>query len=91
MSEARGPEAGPSRILRGMFFIILATTFFVVMNTGVKLLRAHLPTLELIWARTLGHTLFIFMIFGPSHGWGALLAPREPGAPAGHPWGAGGV
>lgn len=79
MSEARGPEAGPSRILRGVFFIILATTFFVVMNTGVKLLRAHLPTLELIWARTLGHTLFIFMIFGPSHGWWRLLATRKPG------------
>lgn len=67
------------RILRGIFFIVLATTLFVAMNTGVKLLRPHLPTVELIWARTLGHTLFIFAIFGPGHGWWRLLQTRKPG------------
>ncbi len=67
------------RILRGIFFIVLATVFFVAMNTGVKLLRPHLPTVELIWARTLGHTLFIFAIFGPGHGWWRLLETRKPG------------
>lgn len=79
MNEARAAEPGPSRILRGVLFIILATVFFVVMNTGVKFLRPHLPTVELIWARTLGHTVFIFLIFGPSHGWWRLLATRKPG------------
>ena len=68
------------RILRGIFFIVLATAFFVTMNAGVKLLRPHLPTVELIWARTLGHTLFIFAIFGPGHGWWRLLRTRKPGA-----------
>jgi len=68
------------RILRGIFFIVLATALFVTMNTGVKLLRPHLPTVELIWARTLGHTLFIFAIFGPGHGWWRLLRTRKPGA-----------
>ncbi|MEK7701025.1 MAG: DMT family transporter [candidate division NC10 bacterium] len=67
------------RILRGIFFIILATAFFVTMNTGVKLLRPSLPTVELIWARTLGHTLFIFAIFGPGHGWWRLFETRKPG------------
>lgn len=67
------------RILRGVFFVVLATALFVIMNTGVKLLRAHLPTVELIWARTLGHTLFIFAIFGPSHGGWRLLITRKPG------------
>lgn len=66
------------RILRGIFFIVLATGFFVVMNTAVKFLRPHLPTVELIWARTLGHTLFVFLIFGPGHGWWRLLATRRP-------------
>lgn len=66
------------RILRGIFFIVLATALFVIMNTGVKLLRPHLPTVELIWARTLGHTLFIFAIFGPGHGWWRLLRTRRP-------------
>ena len=68
------------RILRGIFFIVLATALFVAMNTVVKLLRPHLPTVELIWARTLGHTLFIFAIFGPGHGWWRLLRTRKPGA-----------
>lgn len=67
------------RILRGIFFIVLATALFVAMNTGVKLLRPHLPTVELIWARTLGHMLFIFAIFGPGHGWWRLLQTRKPG------------
>lgn len=67
------------RILRGVFFVVLATALFVIMNTGVKLLRPHLPTVELIWARTLGHTLFIFAIFGPSHGGWRLLITRKPG------------
>ena len=67
------------RILRGILFIVLATALFVIMNAGVKLLRPHLPTVELIWARTLGHTLFIFAIFGPGHGWWRLLETRKPG------------
>lgn len=67
------------RILRGIFFIVLATVLFVTMNTAVKILREHLPTVELIWARTLGHTLFIFAIFGPSHGGWRLLVTRRPG------------
>lgn len=67
------------RVLRGVFLIVLATMFFVIMNTGVKLLRPHLPTVELIWARTLGHTVFIFAIFGPSHGWWRLFVTRRPG------------
>src|SRR3989304_8185515 len=68
------------RILRGILFIVLATALFVIMNAGVKLLRPHLPTVELIWARTLGHTLFIFAIFGPGPGWWRLLRTRKPGA-----------
>ena len=67
------------RILRGVFFVVLATALFVIMNAAVKLLRPHLPTVELIWARTLGHTLFIFAIFGPSHGGWRLLITRKPG------------
>ncbi|MBI4271288.1 MAG: EamA/RhaT family transporter, partial [Candidatus Rokubacteria bacterium] len=62
-----------TRVLRGIFFIVLATVLFVSMNTCVKLLRPHLPTLELIWARTLGHLLFVFALFAPTHGGWRLL------------------
>jgi len=77
--EARGAIQVRPRILRGILFIVLATVLFVIMNAGVKLLRPHLPTVELIWARVLGHTLFIFAIFGPSHGWWRLFVTRRPG------------
>ncbi len=79
MTGPAAPAQRPQRILLGIAFIILATVFFVIMNTGVKLLRPHVPTVELIWARTLGHTIFIFAIFGPTHGWWRLLVTRRPG------------
>src|SRR3972149_4995397 len=67
------------RHLRGTFFFVLATALFVTTNTGGKPRRPPLPTVELIWARTLGHTLFIFAIFVPGHGWWRLLRTRKPG------------
>jgi len=72
------PAHAETRILRGIVFIVLATVLFVSMNTGVKLLRPSLPTLELIWARTLGHLVFVFALFGPTHGGWRLLATRKP-------------
>lgn len=75
-------EAAPrreTRVRRAIAFVVLATTFFVTMNAGVKLLRPHLPTVELIWARTLGHLVFVFALFAPSHGGWRLLVTRRPG------------
>ena len=72
------PRPAETRVLSGIVFILLHTALFVTMNTGVKLLRPHLPTLELIWARTLGHLVFVFAIFGPTHGGWRLLVTRTP-------------
>jgi drug/metabolite transporter (DMT)-like permease len=58
--------------------VILATMCFVSMNTGVKLLRPHLPTVELIWVRTLGHLVFVIALFAPTHGWWRLLVTHRP-------------
>lgn len=68
----------PTRVLRGIGFVLLATVLFVVMNTGVKFLSPHLPTLEIIWARILGHLLFVAALFAPTHGGWRLLATRRP-------------
>ncbi|HAM57119.1 MAG TPA: EamA/RhaT family transporter [Candidatus Rokubacteria bacterium] len=76
--RAMAPAHAETRVLRGIVFIVLATVLFVSMNTGVKLLRPSLPTLELIWARTLGHLVFVFALFGPTHGGWRLLATRKP-------------
>lgn len=55
-----------------------ATVLFVTMNAGVKSLSAHLPTVELIWARNLGHFLFITAIFAPGHGGWRLFETHKP-------------
>jgi drug/metabolite transporter (DMT)-like permease len=52
--------------------------FFVAMNTAVKSLRASLPALELIWARSLGHLVFVALLFAPARGGWRLLATRRP-------------
>jgi drug/metabolite transporter (DMT)-like permease len=49
------------------------------MNAGVKFLSPSLPTVELIWARTLGHLVFVVVLFAPAHGGWRLLATRRPG------------
>lgn len=71
--------ARETRVLRGIAYVVLATFLFVCMNTGIKLLRPHLPTVELIWARSLGHLLFVVGLFGPGHGGWRLFVTLKPG------------
>lgn len=63
---------------RGILFVVIATFLFVVMNAAVKILSQHLPTIELIWARTLGHLIVVIALFAPGHGGWRLLATRRP-------------
>lgn len=72
------PAARETRILRAILFFVLATQLFVVMNSAVKILDPHLPTLELVWARTLGHLVFVLALFAPTHGGWRLLVTRRP-------------
>lgn len=58
---------------------MIATVLFVTMNTGVKYLSASLPTVELVWARTLGHLVFVIALFAPAHGGWRLLVTHTPG------------
>jgi drug/metabolite transporter (DMT)-like permease len=72
------PPRREARVLAGIGFIAAATLLFAVMNTAVKLLSAGLPTVELIWARSLGHLVFVVALFGPGHGGWRLFATRRP-------------
>lgn len=53
------------------------------MNVTVKALTAYLPTVELIWARTLGHLLVVLALFAPGRGGWRLLVTRRPAAQVG--------
>lgn len=70
-------------ISRGVLFVGVATVLFVTMNSFVKLLSRDLPPVELIWARTLGHLIFVLALFGPAHGGWRLLLTRRPALQAG--------
>jgi len=67
-----------TRILRGVLLITLACGFFVVMNTGAKALSAYLPIVEIIWARSLVHLVFVFALFAPTSGGWRLFVTRRP-------------
>ena len=73
-----GPVPDP-RLLRGVGLVVTATLLFVAMNSGVKhLARQGLPMVEIIWARTLMHLLFVVALFAPGRGGWRLLATRRP-------------
>jgi drug/metabolite transporter (DMT)-like permease len=72
------PAPARSAILRGVLFMLGATALFITMNTTVKVLSAHLPPVELVWARTLGHLVFIVALFAPTHGGWRLFVTRRP-------------
>lgn len=57
---------------------MLATALFVCMNTEAKLLARSLPVVEIVWARTLVHTLFVVALFGPRRGGWRLFVTRRP-------------
>jgi drug/metabolite transporter (DMT)-like permease len=58
---------------------VLATVLFVTMNSAVKYLGAYLPTVELIWARTLAHLIFMVALFAPTRGGWRLFVTHRPG------------
>jgi drug/metabolite transporter (DMT)-like permease len=55
-----------------------ATALFIIMNTSGKLLSAHVSPVEIVWARCLGHLLFIVAIFAPGHGGWRLFVTGAP-------------
>jgi drug/metabolite transporter (DMT)-like permease len=65
--------------LHGVGLVVLATVLFVTMNSAVKYLGAHLPTVELVWARTLAHLIFMVALFAPAHGGWRLFVTHRPG------------
>lgn len=70
-------------LLRGVLLMVGATALFVTMNTGAKYLSVHLPVLEIIWARSLGHLVFIVALFAPTHGGWRLFATGAPAVQVG--------
>jgi drug/metabolite transporter (DMT)-like permease len=64
-------------ILHGILQMIAATVLFVCMNTIAKVLSPELPSVEIVWARSAGHFVFIVALLGPRFGWARLFDTRS--------------
>jgi drug/metabolite transporter (DMT)-like permease len=54
-----------------------AAGMFALLNAAAKALTGDFPVVELLWARTAGHLLFVVAAFGPRYG-RRLFATRHP-------------
>ena len=64
-------------MLRGIVLMCLGVSLFPFMNAAVKLLTAHYPVLQIVWARFTGHLIVMLVVFLPRYGW-RLMATRRP-------------
>ncbi|NOU05584.1 MAG: DMT family transporter [Hyphomicrobiaceae bacterium] len=78
MTPATPAQAYPtsSRVLLGIFFMCLASTLFPVMNGLVQILSERFPSIEIVWARTISHLLFVLVLFVPKFGFGIVRTTR---------------
>jgi drug/metabolite transporter (DMT)-like permease len=71
------PELGRPDVWRGILLMCAGTAMFPFMNTAVKLLTAHYPVAEIVWARFTGHLIIMLIVFLPQYRW-TLLRTRRP-------------
>src|SRR5436190_5007450 len=69
-------------ILRGILLMCAGVSMFPFMNAAVKLLGAHYPVAQIVWARFTGHLVIMLLVFLPRYGT-RLLATRRPGVQIG--------
>jgi drug/metabolite transporter (DMT)-like permease len=63
--------------LRGILLMCAGVAMFPFMNAAVKLLGAHYPVAQIVWARFTGHLVVMLLVFLPQYG-RRLLATRRP-------------
>ncbi len=62
----------PNRILAGILFMCAAASLFATMNGLVKWLTSYFDSMQIVWARTLGHLILVLVLFMPKRGIGIL-------------------
>jgi drug/metabolite transporter (DMT)-like permease len=64
-------------VLRAILLMCAGVSMFPFMNAAVKLLGAHYPVAQIVWARFTGHLLVMLLVFLPQYG-RRLIATRRP-------------
>lgn len=78
MTAAAPSFAAPQpNVLRGILFMLGAAALFSVMNALVKLLSADFSSIQIIWARNIGHLAFVVALFAPRFG-RRLFVSKQP-------------
>ncbi len=67
-----------AHLLRGIFFMCLASTLFPIMNGIVQVLSQRYPSDQIVWLRTAGHLLFVLALFTPKFGFVRLITTTVP-------------
>ena len=75
--RVRRASAAPPNILRGIILMCLGVSVFPLINAAAKLLTAHYPVMQIVWARFTGHLIIMLVVFLPHYG-RRLLATRRP-------------
>ncbi|HYM29788.1 MAG TPA: DMT family transporter [Candidatus Cybelea sp.] len=65
-------------VVKAIGCMCLAVSLFPFMNAGVKYLTPHYSMAEIVWARYLGHLVYMVVVFMPRRGW-RLFATRRLG------------
>tara|TARA_R110002167_G_scaffold221957_1_gene426888 strand:- start:308 stop:1204 length:897 start_codon:yes stop_codon:yes gene_type:complete len=76
MSLPRGDTASKNAML-GIMYMCAAVALFPFLNSAVKYLNMDYPTAQIVWARYLGHFLFMVLLFMPKRGIG-LFRTQAP-------------
>ncbi|MBL8673931.1 MAG: DMT family transporter [Rhodospirillales bacterium] len=79
MSDATAGTPAPRfdrRLLLGILFMCGSGALFPVMNGLVKQLSAGYESPQIVWARTLGHLIFVLLLFAPRRGIGIIRSNR---------------
>jgi drug/metabolite transporter (DMT)-like permease len=66
------------RIAIGILFMCGAGALFPIMNGLVKELSAGYDSRQIVWARTLGHLIFVLILFAPRRGFAILKSVKLP-------------
>ncbi len=77
-SDVPPPARRQPDIVRGILLMCAGVSMFPFLNAAVKLLGAHYPVSQIVWARFTGHLIVMLLVFLPHYG-RRLLATRRPG------------
>jgi drug/metabolite transporter (DMT)-like permease len=81
MPEPSKPAAHPlnsNRVLLGIAFMIAATTAFPFMTALAQILTHRYPPEQVVWARLVGHLIFVLLVFAPRTGWRQIFRTTMP-------------